>query len=267
MSRFSAFLFSVVLLISFPYGVMAQDVAQPEKLPAVKKPQGDKASSDLLEAQRRIDRLEAQIVEMQSMIGALQTMVQQRGGQLKLQQIKPDVQSSLKTQKPDYQTQGWGADSRRTPELENTLTENDRMTEDQRVSRARMTTENPRKLYDAGYNYLIANNYTAAETTFRSFLRNYPQDQLSGNAQYWLGETFFARGDYRQAANEFLRGYKTYKQSQKSPDNLLKLGMSLQRLGQSEAACQTFAELKSKYRKLPGHVDRRLSDEHRRAGC
>ena len=75
------------------------------------------------------------------------------------------------------------------------------------------------------------------------------------------------RGNYRQAANEFLKGYQTYRKSPKAPDNLLKLGMSLHRLGQKEAACQTFNELKSKYKSLPGHIDRKVGAEIGKAGC
>ena len=48
------------------------------------------------------------------------------------------------------------------------------------------------------------------------------------------------RGQYKNAADAFLKGYKKYKSGDKAPDTLLKLGMSLAELGQKDAACSTF---------------------------
>ena len=44
---------------------------------------------------------------------------------------------------------------------------------------------------------------TPAETAFRQFLATYPGDQRAADAQYWLGESLFSRGMYRDAALEF----------------------------------------------------------------
>ena len=70
-------------------------------------------------------------------------------------------------------------------------------------------------------------NWEQAQLAFQAFLDEYPSDPLSGNAKYWLGETYYARGDYREAAVTFAEGFQTYPNSQKAPDNLLMLGMSL----------------------------------------
>ena len=244
---------------------------------------------ELNEAQRRIDRLEAQITEMKSMIGALQTLVQKGVQQnrpinnqnferrlpldQRLDQRSDQGSADRVTGEPQFRTDGWGADTQPERQRGRQLSENRvpgaDLPLDGQVPKSRVAINGaqPRKLYDAGYNYLMASDYVSAEATFRSFLRNHPQDPLSGNAQYWLGETFFARGDYRKAAHEFLKGYKTYKTSAKAPDNLLKLGMSLQRLGQSEAACQTYTQLRDKYKSLSGHISRRLDQEQGKARC
>lgn len=240
------------------------------------------SSSELNEALSRIDRLEAQISEMQAVIGALQTLVKkgvaiapQRGvDNFAPANNRQDPQPQLRDNS-QFQTEGWGADTESALESnrdEVAVTPNVKGADlplDGRVPQSSVTIngEPARQLYDTGYNYLMASDYSSAEATFRSFLSTYPQDELSSNAQYWLGETFFARGDFRQAASEFLKGYKTYKNSQKGPDNLLKLGMSMHRLGQSEAACQTYSELEVKYPSLPGHVGRRLGDERIKAHC
>lgn len=122
-------------------------------------------------------------------------------------------------------------------------------------------------LYRQGYGDLLQQDYPAAEAAFRQFLARYPNDRLAGNAQYWLGETYFAQGAYKDAADAFLKGYKTYKKSDKAPDTLLKLGMSLAALGQKHAACSTFGELDTKYPKAPESLRDQAKGERTKAGC
>ena len=69
-----------------------------------------------------------------------------------------------------------------------------------------------------------------------------PQDYLAGNAQYWMGETYYVRGRYQDAAVTFAEGYQKYPTNSKAPDNLLKLGMSLGQLGKKADACVAFAQ-------------------------
>jgi len=127
--------------------------------------------------------------------------------------------------------------------------------------------ESPKALYETAYGYLLQQDYGAAETAFSDFLKRYPQDQLAGNAQYWLGESLYVRGQYKAAATAFLKGYQTYKASPKAPDSLLKLAMSLGKLGQRDAACSSYAELTSRFPQAPQHVKSRAASERQRAGC
>jgi tol-pal system protein YbgF len=124
-----------------------------------------------------------------------------------------------------------------------------------------------KQLYETAYAFLLQTNYGAAETAFDDFLVRYPNDTLSGNAQYWLGESFFVRGQFKQAASAFLKGYQTYGKSAKAPDSLLKLALSLDRLGQRDAACSSFGELATKYPSASAPVKTRAENERRRMGC
>lgn len=125
----------------------------------------------------------------------------------------------------------------------------------------------PKQAYETAYGYLLQRDYGAAEAAFDDFLRRNPGDPLAGNAQYWLGETYYVRGQYRAAANAFLKGYQTYGRSSKAPESLLKLAMSLQRLGQKDAACSSYSELGAKYPSAPQHVKNTALAERQRAGC
>jgi tol-pal system protein YbgF len=121
--------------------------------------------------------------------------------------------------------------------------------------------------YDAAFRLLVQRDFKAAEEGFRTFLEAHPDDPLAGNAQYWLGETYYVRGLFREAANSFLTGYRKYRNSDKAPANLLKLGMSLSQLGQKDDACATFSELANRYPRAPSHLKQRAASERERTGC
>jgi tol-pal system protein YbgF len=138
--------------------------------------------------------------------------------------------------------------------------------EPQSLSAARLEGD-AQSLYQQGYGALLQKDYAGAERAFRQLLDSYPNDPLAGDAQYWVGETFYVRGQYKNAADAFLKGYKKYKSAQKAPDTLLKLGMSLAELGQKDAACSTLGELKSKYPAAPEHISDEAKAWRKKAGC
>lgn len=124
----------------------------------------------------------------------------------------------------------------------------------------------PDQLYQMSYDSLRGKRYGDAEIGFRDFVSKYDQHPLAGNAQYWLGQTFYARGEYPTAAREFLTGYKKYKQSKKAPASLLKLGMSLKKMGQKKQACASFAQIRKEFPKA-AKEKKLASKEASRAGC
>ena len=121
--------------------------------------------------------------------------------------------------------------------------------------------------YETAYGLLLQQDYGAAQTSFAEFLKNNPRSPLAGNAQYWLGETFYVRGQYKSAAGAFLKGYRQFSRSNKAPDSLLKLAMSLDKLDQRAAACSSLSELGQKYPQAAAHVRRRASQERSRLRC
>ena len=121
--------------------------------------------------------------------------------------------------------------------------------------------------YERAYAAILAGDYILAEASFRGFIATYPGDPRVSDAQYWLGESLFARGQYRDAADEFLSGYKAYPQSGKAADTLLKLGLSLAGLGEREAACSTYAEVLKKYPNSSNALRQRVATEQAVARC
>lgn len=127
--------------------------------------------------------------------------------------------------------------------------------------------DNPATLYDQAFQALREKNYPKAQQGFDGFLKRYPKDQLAGNAKYWLGETYYVRGDYTRAARVFAEGYQQYPKSSKGPDNLLKLGISLSQLNKKQEACVTFAQLEKDYRNAAAVIKQRADAEKQKLGC
>jgi tol-pal system protein YbgF len=125
----------------------------------------------------------------------------------------------------------------------------------------------PRDQYDFAYKFLLQRDFESAETALSAFVAANPEDSLAGNAQYWLGETFYVRGDYPTAARAFAEGFQRYPDSAKAPDNLLKLGMSLAKLEQSSDACITLKKLRVEYPDAPTSIVQRADREIGRLQC
>ena len=121
--------------------------------------------------------------------------------------------------------------------------------------------------YDAAFALLQRADYGGAEQALTSFLADYPQHPLASNAHYWLGETFYVRGRFQEAAGAFARGYQAFPQGAKAVDSLLKLGMSLAQLGQRNEACLTFEQLAREFPNAALAIQRRAEQEQQRLAC
>jgi tol-pal system protein YbgF len=134
-------------------------------------------------------------------------------------------------------------------------------------SAVRLPSGSPKDQYDYAFDLLKRAEYAQAEQALRQFVTAYPRDPLAGNAQYWLGETFYVRNNYAEAATQFLKGYQTYPQSPKAPDNLFKLGLTLTILGKVQEACSAYQRFDREYANAAGALKRRVVDERQRLGC
>jgi tol-pal system protein YbgF len=132
---------------------------------------------------------------------------------------------------------------------------------------AATSTASADELYHTAFKLLQDGDYGAAERDFRAFVQRYPKHALAGNAQYWLGESYYARRDYQNAMTAFAEGYKVYKASPKGPDNLLKLGMTLAVLGRKSDACAVFSRFTQDYPRATDLQKRRIDQERQRDNC
>jgi tol-pal system protein YbgF len=114
---------------------------------------------------------------------------------------------------------------------------------------------------------VLRKDYALAEQAFRDFIKRYPDNKMTADANYWLGETLFQRQRYQDAAETFLVVVRNYEKSGKAPDALLRLGQSLAAVGQKEMACASLGEVERKYPRASGSVKRTVTQEQKRIHC
>src|SRR5262245_53333182 len=61
----------------------------------------------------------------------------------------------------------------------------------------------PDELYSAAFGDLNKANYDLARQGFEEYLKNYPDTELSDNAQYWIGESYYIQRKFNEAIQNF----------------------------------------------------------------
>jgi tol-pal system protein YbgF len=82
----------------------------------------------------------------------------------------------------------------------------------------------PKSLYDAAYNDYLKGNFDLSMREFQEYLTNFPNTDLSDNAAYWIGESYYRQRRFRQAIEQFDIVLTRYPKGDKVPSALLKKG-------------------------------------------
>ena len=102
---------------------------------------------------------------------------------------------------------------------------------------------------------------------FLAFVKANPTHSLTPNAQYWLGESYYVRNKFKEAAVAFAEGFQRFPKSDKAKDFLLKLGVSLGALDNKKDACVALKQLDTEFPDAPQTVKRRAEQERNRLAC
>ncbi|HSS00718.1 MAG TPA: tol-pal system protein YbgF [Kofleriaceae bacterium] len=103
--------------------------------------------------------------------------------------------------------------------------------------------------YRAAVELVKGGKHDEAVAALRAFIARYPRHDYADNAQYWLGEAFYAEKDYARALVEFRRVIEVYPRGNKVPDALLKVGYCYQSLHQTEKARAVLEQVVNLYPK------------------
>jgi len=147
--------------------------------------------------------------------------------------------------------------------IESATTADDAPAVAQQVS---LQPETPDDLFLRSQKLLLQLQYADAEKGFKDFIAKYPDHNLVGAVYFWLGETYWAEQNYTSSSQAYLDSYKNFPKSRRAPDSLLKLGLSLARLGQKDQACTAIGSVGTEFPSAV-EVKKRAQAEFKREGC
>ncbi|WP_434514756.1 tol-pal system protein YbgF [Dechloromonas sp. ARDL1] len=105
--------------------------------------------------------------------------------------------------------------------------------------------------YEAALNQFKAAKYKEAAAGFGAFVQKYPDSQLAPNAQYWLGNAWYAQRDCKRAIEAQSVVTTKYADSAKAPDAWLAMATCQQEMGGAGAARRSLETLVAKYPSAP----------------
>jgi len=121
--------------------------------------------------------------------------------------------------------------------------------------------------YEFAVSFMKIGDYETAEFALKEFIDTNKDHDLAGSAQYWYGETFRIRQLYSDAATAYLDGYQNYRKSKKAADNLLKLGITMVKLGEKDQGCKMISGLQKEYPKASKSVLQKAQYEQKKFKC
>jgi tol-pal system protein YbgF len=86
-------------------------------------------------------------------------------------------------------------------------------------------------LYKDAFETFQKGDLDGGRRKFEAFLKTYPNMELSDNAQFWIGETYYLKKDFEKAILEYEKVIVKYPEGDKVPSALLKQGLAFLELG------------------------------------
>lgn len=105
----------------------------------------------------------------------------------------------------------------------------------------------PQADYDQAFAALREGNLAAAARQFNTFISAHPNDALTPNAYYWLGESYYGTQNYQVALQTFQNLLRRFPDDAKAADALLKVGYSQYELQDWDAARATLEQVRERY--------------------
>ena len=173
----------------------------------------DEARKAILDIRARIDAKadKSSVLELASQNEALRQEVARLRGQVEL--LTNEVANSQRRQKDFY------------VELDNRI----RKLEPQQVvvdGKEVIVEPAEQNAYGAAMALFKSGDFKRAGQAFSDFVRRYPRSGYAASAQYFLGSSFYAQRDYRNAISAQMVVIKQYASSERVPDAMLNIASS-----------------------------------------
>jgi len=123
------------------------------------------------------------------------------------------------------------------------------------------------QLGQIGKTRLLEGDFVGAQTALSQYLEFNPNASDAGEMNYWLGESYFVRGGYADAADAYIASMRKDSQGVKAPDAMVRLAAALRELGNRNEACATLASFPSQFPNANDNVKEKARIEAGRTGC
>ena len=110
-----------------------------------------------------------------------------------------------------------------------------------------VTNLNPEEQIQYALDQMMKKNYNEAKNILDQFIENFPENQLSGSAHFWLGKIYLFETNYRKAAIIFGEGVQKFPNSIKAPEMYYELAKSLKEMDKIPESCKTLTLLEQNY--------------------
>jgi len=137
---------------------------------------------------------------------------------------------------------------------------------------AQTTTQSPvsndvTQLGETGKRQLAEGDFIGAQTSLKQYLQFNPDAPDVGEMNYYLGESYYVRGGYADAADAYITSMKRAPRGVKAPDAMVRLAGALRELGKTQDACATLGSFPRQYPNAAQSVKDKAKLEAARAGC
>jgi len=174
--------------------------------------------------------LNESVDELKSRLGRIEKSLKDMQGQLQNVNTQPAV-GGLQGGPPTGQLPGGGTDAGAAP--------------------AQPAAPPVDQLYQGGLRDYNGAKYDVAAGEFSDVLKYYPQDNLAGNAQFYLGEIAYRQGDYKTAIKNYDAVLEQFPGNPKVPAAQLRKGEAELATNQRDAGIRDLRNLIQRYPQTP----------------
>lgn len=98
----------------------------------------------------------------------------------------------------------------------------------------------PQRLYDTAWADYAGGQWALAVSGFEAYISTYPRSEMTDDAAFYVGETYFLQGDFQGAVDAYEEVVVNYPTGDKVPEAAYKRGLAFDRLGEPERARESF---------------------------
>ncbi len=102
-------------------------------------------------------------------------------------------------------------------------------------------------VYRRGITLFGSSRMAESRAAFQKVLEADPRGELADNALFWIGETFYAGGQFQEAMKYYTRVTRDYSDQNKAPDAMFKMALAYAKTSDLGLARKTLEEVISKY--------------------